>query len=294
MRARDAGRRSVISLTHLVGRATRRFYFEDFVRVYPGRVAYNRLGVRRRATDAEARNFRNHAKVYEFAAQFVRGKTVVDVGCGAGYGAQILRDAGAVEVHACDVSAHSLRFARRHYGSAATFTRQTIVDLSTYADDSFDVVVSSEVLEHIKEYGLEQRALGELRRIVRPGGLVIVGTPNSELLRDHGFSYDELSTLLGRHFGDRVLLFENALVPFEDGARAAWDERARSGRTGTVVSTRIDLGETILPPGVRPELKRGLEPGRLEFDGYAVDTTLLHNTHGWLALAVKGNPDRRG
>jgi len=287
-RVRRTGKRIIFPLTHAWGRVTRRFYFEDFVRVYPGGIAYNRVGLRRSARDADLRIFRSHVKVYEFAAQFVAGARVADIGCGAGYGAQILKEAGAAEVHGCDISKHSLRFARSHYGSFATFTRQTIVDLREYADDSFDVVFSSEVLEHIKEYGLERQAVRELRRILRPGGLLVVGTPNSELLGEHGFSYDEISALVGGEF-DRFVLFENAFVPFNADPRKAWEERLASERTGTIVTEAIDLDHTLRPDGAQPEIKRGLDPGLLQLDGYTVDTRLLHNTHGWLVLAVKND-----
>ena len=273
-------------MTHAVGRATGRFYFEDYVRVYPDAIAYNRLGLRRRASDEDLRVYRNHVRVYRFAAQFVAGKRVADVGCGAGYGTKIFSDAGATEVQACDVSKSSLRFARKRFGEYARFTRQTIVDLAEYADDSFDVVFSSEVLEHIKEYALEGKAVSELHRILRPGGLLVVGTPNSELLGEHGFSYDEITRLFDVEF-DRFLVFENAFVPAEADARQAWERRLAEGRVGTIVSEGIVLDDTVAPGGAPVELKHGLEPGELELAGYRVDTSLLHNTHSWLVLAVK-------
>jgi 2-polyprenyl-3-methyl-5-hydroxy-6-metoxy-1,4-benzoquinol methylase len=275
-----------VAATHAVGRATRRYYVEDHVRVYPGGVAYNRLGMRRTARPADLRNFRNHVKFYEFAAQFVEGRRVVDVGCGSGYGCNILRRSGAADVHGADVSRSALRFARRHFGGDAAFTRQSITDLSEYPDDFADVVVSSEVLEHIREYNLEERALGELRRITRPGGLTIVATPNSELLAEHGFSWDEISALVASQF-DEFCIFENALVPFEPDARRRWQERLANGRTGVVVSEAIVFEETRdVPNGGETELKRGLPPGDFEFAGRTVDTRRLHNTHSWLVLAT--------
>src|SRR5215208_8004334 len=72
-RVRRTGKRLVFPLTHAWGRATRRFYFEDYVRVYPGGIAYNRLGLKRRAREDDLRIYRNHVKVYEFAGQFVAG-----------------------------------------------------------------------------------------------------------------------------------------------------------------------------------------------------------------------------
>ncbi|MEN3340785.1 MAG: hypothetical protein V7644_189 [Actinomycetota bacterium] len=286
---RRVGKRAILPVTHAVGRATRRYYFEDFVRVYPGGIAYNRLGIRHRARADELKIFRNHVRVYEFAAQLVAGKRVADVGCGAGYGCKILHDAGAREVHGCDISRHALRFARRRFGACAEFTRQTIVDLTDYGDDSFDIVFSSEVLEHIKEYGLAGAALAELRRIVRPGGLLIVGTPNSELLGEHGFSFDEISALFAGQVHE-LLVFENALVPFEAAARDAWRERAATGRTGVVVSERVAVEEIPVPPGKVVETKRGEEPGTRTLGGYTFNTGLLHNTHGWIVLAVE--PER--
>ena len=71
------------------------------------------------------------------------------------------------------------------------------------------------MLEHIKEYGLEAKALDELRRVTRAGGIVIIATPSSELLGDHGFHFEEIKDLVAARFRDYVI-FENALVP--DGA----------------------------------------------------------------------------
>jgi 2-polyprenyl-3-methyl-5-hydroxy-6-metoxy-1,4-benzoquinol methylase len=290
---RRAGKRVVFPITHSIGRATGRHYFEDFVRVYPDGFAYSRLGLRRKATREDELIFLNHAKVYRFAAQFVRGKRVADVGCGSGYGCRILKEAGAAKVYGCDVSRHSLRFAERHFGSWAEFSRRSITDLGNWPEELVDVAVCSEVLEHVKEYGLEDRALSELCRILAPGGLLVLGTPNGELLGEHGFLYDEIEPLVRRHF-HRFLLFENALVPFEATARSDWHERAAVGRTGIVVSHELDWHEVVVPQGANAEAKLGLDTGRIELDSYSVDTKLLHNTHGWIVLGVKerGTPGR--
>jgi SAM-dependent methyltransferase len=282
---RQAGKRIVLPVTHALGRLGGRYYFEDWIRVYPDGRAYNRLGLRRRTTEDDRRSFLNHVKFYAFAGQFVAGKRVADVGCGSGYGCRLLKEAGAAEVFGCDVSARALRYARERFGAFASFSLQTIVDLHEYPDGLADVVVSSEVLEHIKEYGFEERALHELRRITAPGGLLVLGTPNAELLGEHGFAFDELDQLLARTFSE-YLVFENALVPVEPEARRAWEERAAAGQLGVVVSERIDLSETVILPGGPPELKRGAEPSVLEFAGWAVDAALLHNTHSWVILAV--------
>jgi len=282
---RAAARRALLTFGHLAGRATRRYYFEDFVRVYPD-AAFGRTGRRRAATDADRRNFRTHARFYEFAAQFVRDRVVADVGCGSGYGCRLLREAGAAAVHGTDLSRHALRYAQAHFGRYAFFTRQSVVDLHLYAESFADVVVSSEVLEHIREYALECRALDELRRITRPGGLVVLGTPNTELLPGHGFSFDELHSLFSERFDD-FRIFENALVPYEPDAREAWRRRAAAGRVGVVVDEEIDESEVLLPTSASVDLKRGDPPGDVVIGGRTIDTSLLRNPISWVVVAAK-------
>src|SRR5258705_11438377 len=56
-----------------------------------------------------------HAQRYRFACQFVKGKRVLDAGCGVGYGARMLALAGASEVVAVDVSDEVLAEARTRF-----------------------------------------------------------------------------------------------------------------------------------------------------------------------------------
>ena len=272
-------------LTHLWGSLSGKYYFEDFVRVYPDGNRFNRLGRSKPPAPKDLNNFLNHQKFYRFAAQFAHGATVADIGCGSGYGCALLKDAGASRVCGADASKRAVRFAREHYRASAEFSVQAITDLSLYPDDRFDLVVCSEVLEHIKEYHKQDAAVEELRRITRPGGVIILGTPNSELLGDHGFSFEEIDGLMRRHF-THYCVFENALVPF-GCSRQLWERRLAEGRTGVIVTEAIKLNETVLPKRVTPELKRGIPAGRYRVGSVEVDTTLLHNTHSWAMVAIK-------
>jgi SAM-dependent methyltransferase len=118
---------------HLVGRLSGKYYFEDFVRVYPDGSRRDRSGKPHPESDRDRRNFLNHRKFYLFSAQFVKGLRVADIGCGSGYGCAMLKAAGAVEVSGADISAPAIAFARATYPSDAQFTRQGITDLSLYA-----------------------------------------------------------------------------------------------------------------------------------------------------------------
>ena len=272
-------------VTHFVGRIKGNYYFEDYGRVYPDGICFGKLGRRRRAAKNDINNYLNHCKFYKFAAQFVRNKRVADIGCGSGYGCAILKQNGAILVSGADISKQAIRFAKKQYSEFADFTIQGITDLKEYPNGSFDIVISSEVLEHIKEYRMEQRAMKQLKRITKENGLLIIGTPNSEMLEDLGFSFDEINSLLSKNF-QQFCIFENALVPFRNKDKVLWERRVCDGRTGVIISENINLGETVLPDNSEPELKTEIKAGDFLFANYHVDTTLLHNTHSWVILAI--------
>lgn len=277
-------------LTHFIGRLTRKYYFEDFVRVYPDGLAFDEFGRKREFSELERRCFLNHQKVYKFASQFVAGKVVCDVGCGSGYGCKVLKESGAVKVCGSDISKSAISYARREFGKCAEYGIQTCTDLKLYADDSFDVTVCSEVIEHVKEYSMEDSALAEIRRVTRRDGIIVLGTPNTEMCGDHGFSFPELLSLIGRHFQSFVI-FENALINhgFVPDSVRAWNERQASGKTGVIVSERISFSETVLPLEVKEcdvLLKKGLPAGVYRLKNIDIDTRLLHNTHSFLAVIV--------
>jgi 2-polyprenyl-3-methyl-5-hydroxy-6-metoxy-1,4-benzoquinol methylase len=273
------------ALTHLHGSISIKYYREDFVRVYPNGICINHLGKRIPETPNDAHNFLNHQKFYAFAAQFARRATVADIGCGSGYGCALLKNAGAARVCGTDASTHAVRFAKDHYGDIVEFSVQGITDMKFYHNDQFDLTLCSEVLEHIKEYEKENQAVEEIKRITRPGGLIIIGTPNSELLGDHGFSFEETEALMKKHFA-QYCIFENALVPF-GSSRELWERRLSEGRTGVIVTQAINLDETVLLNGVKPQLKRGRATGIYRVGREEIDTTLLHNTHSWAIVAIK-------
>jgi 2-polyprenyl-3-methyl-5-hydroxy-6-metoxy-1,4-benzoquinol methylase len=275
------------SLGHFWGRLTKKYYSEDYIRVYPDSILFDHRGRPLEAGDDAIKNYLNHVKFYKFVAQFVKDKKVVDVGCGSGYGCELLKNSGAADVYGADISKHAIQFADSKFGGHSKFSVQSITDLKEYPDEYFDVTLSSEVLEHIKEYGVEQKAIEELKRITKNNGLVIIATPNNEMLDDHGFSYDELYQLFNKNFS-KFCIFENAFIP-SGSARALWQRRLQEERVGVIISEQINLSETFLPGGIVPELKKGIEAGTYMFDTYEIDTKLLHNTHSWVVLAVNDN-----
>ena len=273
---------------HFYAKLAKKYYFEDYVRVYPQGIIFNRYGIKRKASASDVKNFKNHSKFYAFAAQFVKGKSVVDIGCGSGYGCQIIKQAGAKSVYGTDASSSAIQFAKVHFGKYARLSVQSITDMKKYPSHTFDITISSEVLEHVKEYNMEHQAIKELQRVTKLNGLIIIGTPNNEMLADHGFSYIEIHRLIKNNFTD-FIIFENALVPF-GRSKVRWEKRLAKGKTGVIVSEKINLNETLLPQDVIPQIKTGLKPGRYKFKSYSINTTLLHNTHSWVIIGINNHP----
>lgn len=110
-----------------------------------------------------------------------RPRTVLEVGCANGYIACLFNELGfrAAAMDSYDEEKRDAMFARRDIA----YTKGNLNDappLATFADSSMDVVVLGEVFEHILNHpaGLLQAVY----RILRPGGKVILTTPNPSTL----------------------------------------------------------------------------------------------------------------
>jgi O-antigen biosynthesis protein len=122
---------------------------------------------------------REHVLRYEFARNLVEGKDVLDIACGSGYGSQLLARAGARSVVGVDVSAEAVQYATgRHSSERLRFAVGNAESLNEIQDKSFDVVISFETIEHLNNV---DRYLSEIRRVLRPGGIYVVSTPDRRL-----------------------------------------------------------------------------------------------------------------
>jgi SAM-dependent methyltransferase len=158
-----------------------------------------------------------HVHRYAFAAELARNKRVLDAACGEGYGAaQLARNAQSVA--AVDISRQAISHARGRYGAEnLNFSVADCCDLP-FEDDQFDCIVSFETLEHLKD---QSGLLREFRRVLEPGGFLLISSPDKAVYTDRYHNEnefhvrelyrEELDTLLAEQFPARRLLRQKLL-----------------------------------------------------------------------------------
>lgn len=155
-----------------------------------------------RAQHDEANNvtYQRCQFAYEFARPFIMGKKVLDVGCGNAYGTALMADLAA-EITGLDYDESTIQSNRNQYAGIKnlSFERAVIPPLPL-PDSSFDVITSFQFIEHIHE---RPEFIRECLRVLRPGGKVLITTPNNKMslarnpFHVHEYTFDEMRKEVG-------------------------------------------------------------------------------------------------
>lgn len=142
-----------------------------------------------------ATNFRNwmHAQLRDLR----NSAAVLEVGCGDASFTRSLAEYSP-NVTAVDISAAQVEKNARAYPEIR-FLQHDVAQPFPFASNSFQVIWCSEVLEHLFDPGF---ALGEMQRVLAPGGQLLVTVPYHGLLKDVGialFKWDEHFTPSNPH-----------------------------------------------------------------------------------------------
>jgi ubiquinone/menaquinone biosynthesis C-methylase UbiE len=135
----------------------------------------------KKAIDALQTNIRNIE--WEAIAGYIpENSKFLDIGCGAGYSMKLAQTQKKCEVHGIDPDPNAHGVGRnwdnsKDFQSEFNIVKGDATELP-YPNNSFDVVYSSHVLEHIRD---EAKALREMRRVVKGDGVIIIGVPTASM-----------------------------------------------------------------------------------------------------------------
>lgn len=153
-----------------------------------------------------------HVSRYFFASQFVKNKLVLDVACGSGYGSYYLLEKGAKQVVGIDIDQKTIEYAKKRYKKKNLIFIKGSAENLPLQEKAFDLVVSLETIEHLKNQHL---FLKEIKRVLRKDGLFVMSTPNAlvypkgNIFHTQEFTPKRFETLLLRHFKNLRLFYQN-------------------------------------------------------------------------------------
>lgn len=163
-----------------------------------------------RAQHDEANNvtYQRCQYAYEYAVPFIRGKKVLDIGCGLAYGTSLMAEQAA-EITGFDYDASTVNENKIRYNEIKNlnFIRGSVPPLPI-EDKSYDVVTAFQFIEHIHP---RKEFIKESLRVLKPGGVLLITTPNNKksLARNpfhvHEYTFNEMQNEL-KNIGARFEL----------------------------------------------------------------------------------------
>jgi len=158
-----------------------------------------------------------HVQRYLWVQPYLSNLVCLDAGCGAGYGTHFLAVNGVNKMVGVDISYEAIKYDKSEFKAANLEFKQMSVTKLEFVSDSFDAVISFDVLEHLTEVD-QRKFIAEVARVLKPVGAAYIGCPNAkrtvsltnpfhlrELLRE------EFELLLNQYFQDVAVLGQDII-----------------------------------------------------------------------------------
>ncbi|WP_425905825.1 class I SAM-dependent methyltransferase [Nitrobacter sp. TKz-YC02] len=212
---------------------------------------------------------------YYWAAPYCKGKDVLEVACGSGFGLGYLAQC-AHSVRAGDINPALVERVSAHYGDRVP-TQTIDAQALPFADGSLDVVIIFEALYYLPE---PTAFVAECRRVLRPGGYVLVTNSNKDMPDFNPSPYSRIyhgvvelgrlfdsagftTTFFGYWTYEAAPLWQRALVPLKKAVVAMnLMPKTMNGKKflkrivfGSLVRMPIEIGEGMIdyaPPDPVP------------------------------------------
>jgi arylsulfatase A-like enzyme/glycosyltransferase involved in cell wall biosynthesis/2-polyprenyl-3-methyl-5-hydroxy-6-metoxy-1,4-benzoquinol methylase/peptidoglycan hydrolase CwlO-like protein len=148
-----------------------------------------------------------HLHRYAFAAQFVKGKKVLDFASGEGYGSYMLSKEAELVI-GVEIDEKTVKHASSSYiRDNLEFIQGSILKVPIEGEKMFDAIICFEAIEHVEEH---EELMKEVKRLLRDDGIFIVSSPNKKVYTDdpdyHNpfhpkeLYFDEFKKLLNNYF----------------------------------------------------------------------------------------------
>jgi methionine biosynthesis protein MetW len=147
----------------------------------------------------------------EFLFRHIKpGDEVLDAGTCSGYFAKLLMERGN-NVRGLELNPDSVEYAR---GQGVDVIQHDLEEPFPFADENFDVVIAYEIIEHLFD---TKSFLDECRRVLKPGGKVLISTPNLNFILHRlrilfGYHIHYLGTYPEDHHGDHIRIFNKKTI----------------------------------------------------------------------------------
>ena len=205
-----------------------------------------------------------HLHRYAFALPFCKGKDVLDIASGEGYGSSLIAGIAA-SVLGVDISKDAVSQARTKYRRKnLTFIEGSVSNVPLDSS-AVDVVVSFETIEHHSQHA---KMMAEIKRVLRAPGMLIISSPdklnysevpnNKNPFHVQELYREELYSLVKEYFGNVIMLsqrlvYGSLIVPEQDSRgftefRGDYDEVCASESLQRPVYNVCLASDSDLPP----------------------------------------------